>query len=481
MQSKKMWIGGQWVEAESHETFSVPNPSTDEELGRVPVATEADVNRAVKAVVRAFPIWSKMPQPESSKIVNRIAEVMRENAEELIALEVSEHGTPIRMARDYIRGGSELTEYAASISRALMGQVIPALPNTLSYLQRVPVGVCACITPWNVPFLMMTQMITPTLAAGNVCVLKPASVNSLIGVKFAEILDQAGLPAGAVNLITGPGSSVGKALASHPDVDLVRFTGSSETGKEIMSYASATVKKVVLELGGKNPVIILEDADVDKAVKSQAQRHFGNSAQNCSTPGRYYVHEKVYDEFVEKFVGEVKKIVVGDPRDENTMMGPMATKQQLEKVQYYIKSAVEKGARLAIGGKKPAEPSLQKGNFIMPAVVVDATHNMTIAREETFGPAACILKFSSEDDIIKLANDSRYGLCAVVWTKDMARGLRVMNELRVDSVYLNMPRTMANELPWGGNVKQIGVGKSDSMCGMEELTDLKLVCIAYSE
>jgi len=481
MQSKKMWIGGQWVESESNDFFSVIDPSTEEELGQVPVATKADIDKAVKAAARAFPAWSKMLPSERAKIVNRIAAAMRENAEELIALEVNEHGTPVRMARDFIRQGWELTEYSASISRSLMGQVIPALPDTLSYLQRVPVGVCACITPWNVPFLMMTQMITPTIAAGNVCVLKPASVNSLIAVKFAEILEKAGLPAGVVNLVTGPGTSTGKALASHPDVDLVRFTGSSETGKEIMSYASATVKKVVLELGGNNPVLVLEDANVDKAARSHAQRHFGNTAQNCSTPGRYYVHEKVYDEFIEKFVSEVKKIVVGDPRDENTTMGPMATRQQLEKVKYYIRSAEEEGARIAFGGKRPDGLSLQKGNFLMPTVIVDATHDMTIAREEIFGPAACIIKYTSGDDIINLANDSEYGLCAVVWTRDMAKGLRYVNELRADSVYLNMPRTMAAELPWGGDVKESGVGKSDSMCGMEELTDLKLVCVSYSE
>jgi acyl-CoA reductase-like NAD-dependent aldehyde dehydrogenase len=329
--------------------------------------------------------------------------------------------------------------------------------------------------------MMMVAMVTPALAVGNTCVLKAASINSLIGIKFAELLDKVGLPPGTVNLVTGPGSTVGEALASHPDVDLVRFTGSTETGKVIAAAAAPTVKKLVMELGGNNPIIVCEDADVDAAASQQAARHFGNSAQNCSTPGRYYVHEKVYDQFVEGFVNQVRKIVVGDPWDEKTTMGPMANLQQRDKVEYYIRSALEEGARIAIGGQRPTTPPLDKGYFLMPTVVVDVTHNMTIAREEIFGPAACILKYSSEEDIIAMANDSRYGLVAGVWTRDMAKALRFVDELRTDSVYVNMPRTMASELPWGGNVKESGVGKDGSMCGMEELTDLKMVCIAYGK
>ncbi len=480
MERKKMWINGRWVDAESGKTFAVLNPATEEEIGQVPLGAKADVDQAVGAAVKAFPVWSKMLQSERAKIVSRIASALRENADELVSLEIREHGTPIQLARGFVAMGADLTEYTASISRSLMGQVLPpALPNTLSYLQRVPVGVCAIITPWNVPLMMMIAMVTPALAAGNTCVLKPASINSLLGVKFAEILDSVGLPPGAANLVTGPGGTVGEALASHPGVDLVRFTGSSETGKAIMSAASRTVKKCVMELGGNNPVIVCEDADVDKAASLQAQRHFGNSAQNCSTPGRYYVHERVYDQFVDRFVGEVKKIVVGDPWDEKTTMGPMANLQQRDKVEYYVRSASEEGARIAIGGHRPTTPPLNKGYYLMPTVVVDVTHNMTMAREEIFGPAACILRFSSEEEVIALANDTPYGLCAGVWTADAAKSMRFVNELRADSVFVNMPRMMASEFPWGGNVKESGIGKDGSTCGLEEFTDLKLVCLAH--
>jgi acyl-CoA reductase-like NAD-dependent aldehyde dehydrogenase len=324
--------------------------------------------------------------------------------------------------------------------------------------------------------MMMIDMVAAPLVTGNPVVLKPASVNSLLGVKFAEMMETLGLPPGVFNLVTGPGGSAGVALAAHPGVDLIRFTGSSETGKEIMRAAAATTKKVIMELGGNNPVIVCEDADVVAAATQQAQRHFGNTAQNCSTPGRYYVHEKLYDRFVDIFAEQVKKIVVGDPADEKTAMGPMANKQQMKKVEYYIESAIKEGARIVCGGKRAAE----KGYFLQPTVIADVTHDMTVAREEIFGPAAAILKFSSEEEVIRLANDSEYGLVAGVWTKDMAKALRFTEELRVDSVYINMPRTMATEMTWGGNVKESGVGKSGNMCGLEEFTDLKMVCINYA-
>jgi len=481
MQKYKMFINGEWVDAESGKTFATVNPSTGEELGRVPLAGEEDVDKAVKAANQALPVWSKMMQSDRAKAILRFAALVKEHSEELVDLEVNEHGTPVMLARGFVAAAVDQLEYIASISRGLMGQVLPrSMPDTVGYLQRVPIGVCAVITPWNVPLMMMLSMVGPALVTGNTCILKPASINSVLGVKFTEILEKVNLPKGVMNLVTGPGGSVGDALTAHPGVDMVRFTGASDTGKTILRAASQTVKKCVMELGGNNPVIVCEDADVEKAAKLQAGRHFGNSAQNCSTPGRYYVHENVYDKFVEIFVNEVKKISVGLPWDEKTTMGPMANLQQLEKVEYYIKTAKEQGARIVYGGSRPSTPPMDKGYFLMPTVVADCTHDMTIAREEIFGPAACILKFSSEEEVVKLANDSEYGLCAGVWTKDGSKALRITDELRVDSVFINMPRMMTPEFPWGGNVRESGVGKSDSVCGMEEFTDLKFICTSYS-
>lgn len=475
-QKHELFIGGKWVDAESKKSFAVLNPATEEEIGQAALGGPADVDRAVKAAMNAFPAWARMVQSERSKIIGRMGAAIRKLAQEFVDLEVREHGTPVMMARGFVAAGADNAEYTVSLSRAIMGQVFPTLPNVKTYLQRTPIGVCAVITPWNVPLMMMIDMVAPALVTGNTVVLKPASVNSLLGVKFTEMMETIGLPPGVMNLVTGPGGSVGEALAAHRGVDLIRFTGSSETGKEILRVASATVKKSIMELGGNNPVIVCEDADAVAAATQQAQRHFGNTAQNCSTPGRYYVHEKVYDQFVDTFVSQVKKITVGDPTDEKTAMGPMANKQQMEKVLFYIDSARKEGARIATGGQRMA----RKGYFIEPTVVADVTHDMTIAKEEIFGPAAAILKYSSDDEILALANDSEYGLVAGVWTKDVAKALRFTEELRVDSVYINMPRTMATEMTWGGNARESGIGKSGNMCGLEEFTDLKMVCINYA-
>jgi acyl-CoA reductase-like NAD-dependent aldehyde dehydrogenase len=477
----KMWIGGEWVSAESGEAFTVFNPSTEEELGQVPLGGNEDADKAVKEARKALPAWSKMAPGDRARIVAKIAAAVRESADELVMLEVLEHGTPIQVARGMVAGGADIIEYAASVSRALMGQVIPAPVNTLSYLKRVPLGVCASITPWNVPFLMMALCTGPALAAGNTCVLKPASISSLLGLKYAEILEKADVPRGVVNVVTGPGGAVGEALASHPGVDVVRFTGSSATGKEIMTAASQTTKKVIMELGGNNPVIVLEDADVDAMLKVQVPKHFSNSGQNCSQPGRYYVHERLYDEFVEKFVAEAKKVVVGDPRDERTTMGPVANRQQRDKVEYYVKSALDEGGRVVLGGSRPTKSPLDKGYFVIPTVVADVRHDMTIAREEIFGPAACILKFSSEEDVIAEANDSPYGLCAYIYTRDTVHAMKLADDLNADTVFVNTPRLILPEHPWGGNVKESGVCKDGSVCGIEELTDLKLICIALGQ
>ncbi len=475
MDARKLFIGGKWVDAESGKTFPVLNPATEEQIGAAALADATDVDKAARAAAEAFPAWAAMTISQRAKLLYPLGAGIREAADELIDLEVREHGTPLNLARGFIHGAVDSAEFTVSLGRALMGQVLNAFPDATVYLKRVPIGVCAVITPWNVPLLMMGAMVVPALIAGNTVVLKPASVNSLLGVKFTEVMEKLGLPPGVMNLVTGPGGSVGEAMSSHPLVDMIRFTGASDTGKEIMRVASATAKKSVMELGGNNPVIVCADADVVKAATWQSQRHFGNCSQNCSTPGRYYVHESVYDQFVETFVNEAKKIVVGDPQDEKTTYGPMANKQQFERVLSYIQSAIDEGARIALGGKRIGD----KGYFIEPTVVADVTHDMTIAREEIFGPAAPILKFSSEEEVIKLANDSEYGLVAGVWTKDVAKALRFTDQLRTDSVYINMPRIQVPELPWGGNVKQSGVGKDGSMAGLEEFTDLKMVVIQH--
>lgn len=476
MQTQPMWIGGRWLPARSGRSFATINPATGERVGEVALAGADDVDAAVAAALAALPAWSRTSQAERSRVLARFAASIREHAEAIAQLESIEHGTPISDARHIVAWAADLVEYTASVSRSLMGSHVPTQPGVVSYLQRVPVGVCALITPWNVPFIMMAVKLAPALATGNTCVMKPPSVNSLTGLKFAELVAALELPPGTVNIVTGPGGSVGTALASHPDVDLVGFTGSTEAGRSIMAAASPTIKKLVMELGGKNPFIILPDADLDRAAKLLAFRQFNNAGQHCSSPGRYYVHASVHDAFVERLVAAARGVAVGDPSDPKTAMGPLVSAEHRAHVERCIASGLADGARLACGGQRPSAPALQAGFFLEPTVLVDVRHEMAVARDEIFGPVACVLRYESDDEVLRQANDSDYGLCAGVFTRDVAKGLRMAGELRAGSVFVNT-HMLTPEMPWGGGIKQSGLGKEGSIVGLEEFTELKLICV----
>ncbi len=488
MQTFKMWIGGKFVAADSGKMFTTRNPATGEEIARVPLAGKSDVDKAVAAARKAFPAWSRKAQEERSEIVMRIAASVREHTPELVKLETMEHGSPSWLAENMLKFAAGNIEFAAAISRNNMGQVIPpvlnmgepgqTVPNTLAYLKREPIGVCALITPWNVPSLMIASKIAPCLSAGNTCVVKPPSINSMIGLKWAEILVELDLPPGIINIVTGPGGTVGNALASHPDVGMISFTGSCETGKDILAAASQTVKRVQMELGGKNPVIILEDADLDFTAEQLVGIIFQNTAQNCAAPSRLYVQEKVYDKFIDKFVACVKKIKVGNGADKATIMGPLVSAEHREKVESYIKAGIEEGAELVYGGKRPASPALKNGYFVMPTVFKDVTQDMKIAREEIFGPVVGFHKFSTDEQVLEWANDSTYGLCGSVWTKNHARGMKLINEMQVGSTWINQHMNLTVEFPWGG-FKESGLGKETGVLGLEAYTQTKLVCIKY--
>jgi acyl-CoA reductase-like NAD-dependent aldehyde dehydrogenase len=295
-------------------------------------------------------------------------------------------------------------------------------------------------------------------------------------LKFAEIMTKAGLPDGVVNVVTGPGGTVGKALASHPDVDLIGFTGSSETGKEVLGYAAGTVKKCVMELGGNNPVLIMEDADLDAAIKVLGFRQFNNSGQHCSGPGRYYVHEKVYDDFLQKLAAFAQGIKVGIPAEKDTFMGPVASASHQAQVEMYIKGAIDEGATLYYSQEK--KDIHKNGCFVMPAIISDVTHNMTIAREEVFGPVAVVIKYTDSDDLVALANDSPYGLCVHLWSNNIKNGLKIVDDLRAGAIFINC-QTLSNEQSWGTSVKESGLGKEGGLLGLAEFTELKMVTIDY--
>jgi acyl-CoA reductase-like NAD-dependent aldehyde dehydrogenase len=357
----------------------------------------------------------------------------------------------------------------------MTGDLVTTDSNALAYVKREPIGVIAIITPWNFPLMMITDKLSAVLAVGNTCVIKPPSIDSLSAIKLAEILEKLDIPQGVVNVITGPGGTVGEALASHPDISMVAFTGSCEVGKRIMELGSQTVKRVQLELGGKNPVIVLEDANVDMAVGGGVFGQIFNCGQVCGSPGRFYVHEKVYDQFVEKFVAGMKKIVVGDPADEKTQMGPVVSAEHRAHIEGFIKSGIDEGAKLVLGGKRPTKAPQDKGYFVMPAIFTHVKQNMTIAREEIFGPVACIMEpFSSDDEVIAKANDNTFGLRASVYSKDRARVLRFANDLQAGTINVN--NSMGGELPWGG-FKQSGLGKERFKWGLYEFSQLKAVAM----
>jgi betaine-aldehyde dehydrogenase len=471
-----MWIGGKWAAAKSGKTFPTYNPATGEEIARVPLAGKADVNQAVDAARQATAIWGKMTAAERSDILYKIADAIAARAGELAELDILNHGTPVKFALGGTLGVPGAFKYAAQVSRSLMGQVIPANPDKLFYLRREPRGVCALFVAWNGPLINLAMKLPYALATGNTCIIKPSSVCSLGILKLGEILENVGLPPGTVNIVTGPGDSVGEALAAHPGVNMVSFTGSCETGKRVMSLASQTVKKVVLELGGKNPWIVLADADIDAAICNSPGSCFGNTGMTCASTGRYYLHEKIHDEFVKKFVAMAKSIVVGDPRDENTVMGPVVSAEHRDKVESLIQSGVKEGAKLILGVQRPTRPPLDKGFYVMPAVFSGATQNMRIAREEIFGPVAVFIKVSDKDDLVALANDTTYGLAASIWTKDIPRAINMANEIQAGTVWINGDIIGYPEYPWGG-YKETGSTREQSLVGLEEYTQFKAIAI----
>ena len=480
MKQYKMWIDGKWVDADSGKTFPVYNPATEEIIAELPQGGKVDVDKAVEAARKAFPVWSKKPQAERSAIAMKIAGLIKENAKELGRIDTLDHGTPIKIAVNMAASQAQRFEWTAYNARSLMGHTIPANSESVVYLQREPIGVIAMIIPWNTPLPVTITKLAPALTLGNTCIIKPPSIDSLSVLRLAELLDTLGLPPGTVNVITGPGGIVGDALSSHKGIDMVAFTGSSDVGKEIMSASSRTVKRLQLELGGKNPVIVLEDASVDIAVKAMVTRQLLNSGQVCSSPGRFYIHEKVYGEFLEKFITEVKKWKVGDPTDEKTDMGPLVSAEHRNSVEGYIKSAVDEGARVILGGERPTFSPINKGYYVMPTIITNITREMTVAKEEIFGPVACFMEpFNTDEEVIKMANDTSFGLSAYVWTKDMARGMRFANEIQAGTVWLGNTYSQGPELPWGG-FKESGFGIEGSVYGLNEFTNLKRIHVDLS-
>lgn len=472
---KKQFIDGEWVNAKSNETRDIINPFNQEIIARVTESDEADTKAAITAARNAFDYgnWSTTPATERGHLVNKIANFIERDKEELAKLESLDTGKTVEESRGDMDDIAGVFRYYAELADKDGGDIIDSpVPNSISKVVREPVGVCAQITPWNYPLLQASWKLAPALVAGNTLIMKPSEITPLTTIKVFELMEEAGIPKGVVNLVLGAGSTVGAELSISDEVDLVSFTGGIETGKSIMQAASSNVKKIALELGGKNPNIIFSDADFDIAVDQAMNAVFFHAGQICSAGTRILIEESIHDRFVEALVDKVKNIKLGSGFDETTQMGPLISEQHLNKVISYVDNGVKEGVTVATGGKQPEDPELQKGFFYLPTILTNCTTDMQVVQQEGFGPVITIEKFTSEAEAIKLANDSIYGLSGGVWTTDIAKAERCVAKMRMGTVWINDFNLYFPHAPWGG-YKQSGIGRELGKAGLEEYTETK--------
>ena len=475
----KNFVNNQWVAAASGETFPVYDPSTEEVIANVAAADKTDVDAAVKAAREAFDNgpWHQTTAQDRGRILFKLAEKIRQNTAALAELECRNTGKPIVEAEYDIADVATCFEYYGGLATKVTGSVNPVPANALSFTMREPVGVAAQIIPWNYPLLMAAWKLAPAIAAGCCCVLKPAEQTPLTALEFASYLEAVGLPPGAVNIINGFGETAGAALVAHPGVDKVAFTGSAAVGKIIVKSAADTLKRVTLELGGKSPNIFFAEADWEAAVDGALFGVFINQGEVCSAGSRILVEKSIYKKFVESMTEKAKRITLGPPLARETKMGPLVSKEQFDRVASYLDLG-KKEAKVAIGGNKSKE--FGKGFYLEPTIFYDVDNSARIAREEIFGPVAAVIPFDGENDAIRIANDTPYGLAAAVWTRDIYKAFRVVKSLRAGIVWVNHMQPTYVEAPWGG-YKQSGFGRELGPWGLEEYLETKQVFVNLDE
>ncbi|WP_431799779.1 betaine-aldehyde dehydrogenase [Halobacillus andaensis] len=475
MRIKKMYINGEWVEAASGNTRTIINPFNQETIAQVPEGDETDTGSAIQAAREAFDEgeWRNIPASTRGKLVLKIAELIERDVQELAELETLDSGKTLTESIDDMNDIAEVFRYYGGLADKDGGEVIASpIPDSRSKVVREPVGVCGQITPWNYPLLQASWKIAPALAAGNTMIIKPSEITPLTTIKVTELIEEAGVPKGVVNLVLGSGAKTGQLLAESHEVDLISFTGGIETGRKIMTAASSNFKKVALELGGKNPNIIFEDADFDTAVDQALNAVFFHAGQVCSAGARLLVHDAIHDRFVEELVKRTKQIKLGSGFDDTTQSGPLISNDHLKKVENYAAIGIKEGASLMTGGKRPEAEELQAGFFFEPTIFTECDSSMRIVQEETFGPILTIERFHTEEQAVTLANDTIYGLAGAVWTTNIRKAERVAGELRMGTVWINDFHPYFAQAPWGG-YKSSGIGRELGKQGLEEYTEVK--------
>ncbi|OCA80920.1 aldehyde dehydrogenase [Bacillus wudalianchiensis] len=476
------FINGEWVESESGKYTQNTNPVNGEVLGEVVASTKADVDKAVQAAKEAQKKWRLVPAPERADLLYKVADLLKERKEDLAQVLTTEMGKVIAEARGEVQEAIDMAFYMAGEGRRMFGDTVPSeLRNKFAMSVRVPVGIAGLITPWNFPIAIASWKSLPALVTGNAVVWKPASETPFLAGEFVKIYEEAGLPKGLLNLVYGSGSEVGNAIVEHPDIDIVSFTGSNEVGKQINGRAGELLKRTSLEMGGKNAVTVLEDADIDLAVDGIIWSAFGTSGQRCTACSRIIVHESVKAELEQKLLKRMETLKVGDGLDESVDVGPVINRASLERIHEYVKIGKDEGAKLLKGGEILTENGLDKGNFYAPTLFTDVKSDMRIAQEEIFGPVVSIIPVESLEEAIEVNNSVEFGLSSSIFTGDINRAFQAMRDLDTGIVYINAGTTGAEiHLPFGGT-KGTGNGHRDSgVASLDVYTEWKSVYVDYS-